>query len=41
MYSFPTRQVLPIIGLVAFLNERVDISIDGIVQPRPKTHMGG
>jgi uncharacterized protein (DUF427 family) len=41
MYSFPTRQLLPIAGLVAFLNERVDISIDGIAQPRPITHMSG
>jgi uncharacterized protein (DUF427 family) len=39
MYSFPTRQLLPIAGLVAFLNERVDIFIDGAAQPRPKTHM--
>jgi uncharacterized protein (DUF427 family) len=40
MYSFPTRQVLPIAGLVAFLNERVDITLDGVPQARPKTHMG-
>jgi uncharacterized protein (DUF427 family) len=39
MYSFPTRQLLPIAGLVAFLSERVDIFIDGAAQPRPKTHM--
>jgi len=39
MYSFPTRQLLPIAGLVAFLNERVDIFIDGQAQARPKTHM--
>jgi len=41
MYSFPTRQVLPIMGLVAFLNEKVDIFIDGSAEPRPRTHMGG
>jgi uncharacterized protein (DUF427 family) len=40
MYSFPTRQVLPIAGLVAFLNEKADIFIDGVGQPRPRTHMG-
>lgn len=40
MYSFPTRQLLPIAGLVAFLNERVDVFIDDAPQPRPKTHMG-
>lgn len=41
MYSFPTRGLLPIAGLVAFLNEKMDIFIDGVAQPRPKTHMGG
>lgn len=39
MYSFPTGAVLPIMGLVAFLNEKVDIAIDGLTQPRPQTHM--
>ena len=34
-YDFPTRQLLPIAGLVAFYNEHVDISIDGERQPRP------
>ncbi len=38
-YSFPTRQVLPIAGLVAFLNEKVDIFIDGVQEQRPVTHM--
>ena len=37
-YNFPTRQLLPIAGLVAFYNERVDIFIDDVEQPRPKTH---
>ena len=41
MYSFPTRQLLPIVGLVAFLNEKVDIFIDDVALPRPVTHMGG
>jgi uncharacterized protein (DUF427 family) len=41
MYAFPTRQLLPIAGLVAFLNERVDVFIDDELQPPPKTHMGG
>jgi uncharacterized protein (DUF427 family) len=40
MYSFPTRQLLPIAGLVAFLNEKVDIFIDDVQQERPVTHMG-
>jgi uncharacterized protein (DUF427 family) len=36
-YSFPTRQVLPIAGLVAFYNEKVDIEVDGVVLPRAHT----
>jgi uncharacterized protein (DUF427 family) len=39
-YTFPTRQLLPIAGLVAFLNEKVDIFLDDVAQPRPVTHMG-
>lgn len=35
-YDFPTRQLLPIAGLVAFYNERVDLFVDGEPQPRPK-----
>ena len=37
-YDFPTRQLLPIAGLVAFYNEKVDIWIDGRPVPRPVTH---
>ncbi len=37
-YSFPTRQLLPIAGLIAFYNEQVDIFLDGAQQPRPRTH---
>ncbi len=37
-YAFPTVAMAPIAGLVAFLNERVDIVIDGETQPRPVTH---
>jgi uncharacterized protein (DUF427 family) len=37
-YDFPTRQLLPIAGLVAFYNEKVDITIDGEVVERPDTH---
>ena len=36
-YAFPTRQLLPIAGLVAFYNERVDLFIDGIAIDRPRT----
>ncbi|MDQ6820753.1 MAG: DUF427 domain-containing protein [Actinomycetota bacterium] len=37
-YDFPTRQLLPIAGLVSFYNEKVDVFIDGDEQPRPQTH---
>jgi uncharacterized protein (DUF427 family) len=37
-YDFPTGALLPIAGLVAFLDERVDVTIDGERQARPKTH---
>jgi uncharacterized protein (DUF427 family) len=37
-YDFPTRQLQPIAGLVAFYNEKVDIVIDGEALERPTTH---
>ncbi len=37
-YDFPTRQLLPITGLVAFYNEKVDITLDGERLTRPQTH---
>jgi uncharacterized protein (DUF427 family) len=37
-YDFPTRQLLPIAGMIAFYNEKVDISVDGQRLERPKTH---
>lgn len=37
-YDFPTRQLQPIAGLIAFYNEKVDISIDGERLERPVTH---
>ena len=37
-YDFPTRQLLPIAGLIAFYNERVDIIVDGQRLERPRTH---
>jgi uncharacterized protein (DUF427 family) len=36
-YDFPTRQLLPIAGLVAFYNERVDVLVDGERLERPVT----
>jgi uncharacterized protein (DUF427 family) len=37
-YDFPTRQLLPIAGLIAFYNEKVDVVLDGERLPRPATH---
>jgi uncharacterized protein (DUF427 family) len=37
-YDFPTRQLQPIAGLIAFYNERVDITVDGRLLERPATH---
>lgn len=34
VYDFPTREALPIAGLVAFYDEKVDVVVDG-VQTRP------
>ena len=37
-YDFPTRQLLPIAGLVAFYNEKTDIDVDDVRLPRARTH---
>lgn len=37
-YSFPTKDLIPIAGLIAFYNEKVDISLDGSRMARPNTH---
>ena len=37
-YDFPTRQLLPIAGLVAFYNEKVDTFLDDEPLDRPRTH---
>jgi uncharacterized protein (DUF427 family) len=37
-YDFPSRELLPIAGLVAFYNERVDLFLDGTRLARPRTH---
>ena len=37
-YDFPSRQLLPVAGLVAFYDEQVDTFIDGVERPRPETH---
>src|SRR5215471_9454560 len=38
-YDFPTRQLQPIAGLVAFYNEKVDIFLSGHQLERPNTHL--
>jgi uncharacterized protein (DUF427 family) len=38
-YAFPTREILPISGLVAFYNEKVDLFLDGKLIERPITHL--
>jgi uncharacterized protein (DUF427 family) len=37
-YDFPTRQLIPIAGLLAFYNEKVDVVVNGEYLSRPKTH---
>lgn len=36
-YDFPTRDLLPIAGLVAFYNEKLDIFLDDVPLERPQT----
>jgi uncharacterized protein (DUF427 family) len=37
-YDFPTRQLLPIAGLIAFYDEKVDTFVDDVPVARPVTH---
>lgn len=37
-YDFPTHQLAPIAGLLAFYNEKVDTILDGVRLERPQTH---
>jgi uncharacterized protein (DUF427 family) len=37
-YDFPTLQLQPIAGMIAFYNEKVDITLDGEQLARPETH---
>ena len=37
-YDFPTHQLAPIAGLVAFYNEKVDLTLAGELLERPTTH---
>ena len=36
-YDAPFRESAPIAGLVAFYDEKVDVTVDGTLQPRPET----
>jgi uncharacterized protein (DUF427 family) len=36
VYDFPTREVQPIAGLIAFYNEKVDLTVDGQLLERPQ-----
>jgi uncharacterized protein (DUF427 family) len=36
-YRTPFTDATPVEGLVCFFNERVDISVDGVAEPRPRT----
>jgi len=40
-YDFPTRELLPVTGMVAFYNERIDHVRDGELLERPITHFFG
>jgi uncharacterized protein (DUF427 family) len=37
-YDFPTRQLSPIAGMIAFYDEKVDVVLDGVRLDRPETH---
>ena len=39
-YHSPLPAVAPIANMIAFYNERVDITIDGVKLARPQTHFG-
>jgi uncharacterized protein (DUF427 family) len=40
-YDFPTRQLLPIAGLVAFYNEKVDLYVGGQLLPTRQSRAAG
>jgi uncharacterized protein (DUF427 family) len=37
-YTHPLPEAMPVKGLIAFLNEKVDIFVDGEPEDRPQTH---
>lgn len=38
-YDHPSPALARIAGLVAFYDERVDVVVDGMLRPRPRTHL--
>ncbi len=38
-YDFPTRDLSPIAGLIAFYNEKVDLFLDGVQLERPSSRL--
>ncbi len=38
-YRFTTRELLPIAGLVAFYDEKVDVFVDDVLEDRPISHL--
>jgi uncharacterized protein (DUF427 family) len=39
-YDYPLAAVAPIARMIAFYNEKVDITVDGVALPRPRTQFG-
>jgi uncharacterized protein (DUF427 family) len=39
-YHYPLQAVAPIAGMVAFYNEKLDITVDGVNLAQPQTHFG-
>ena len=39
-YDYPLAAVASIARMIAFYNEKLDIIVDGVTLPRPKTHFG-
>jgi uncharacterized protein (DUF427 family) len=39
-YDYPLAAVVPIARMIAFYNEKVDITVDGVALARPQTHFG-
>jgi len=38
VYDYPMRELAPIAAMIAFYNERVDVTLDGVALERPTTH---